>query len=155
MARPRSGLQRRGHETSDNAGPENLSQGYIINNKYLVGKNAEARYRLSDEWAKVAFTWMRNARQRNVSVTVETFASDYCLPAKHAESWVKAQVLVFGVVASGFRAFTRAVERLQSDSGRRNIVAWMSNADMKKQKHFGLEESAALVEEMQKAEGRH
>ncbi len=78
------------------------------------------------------------------------------MPAKDAGSWVKAQVLVFGVVASGFRAFTSAVERLQSDRGRHNIVAWMSNADMKKQKNFGLEELAALVEERDaEDEGRH
>jgi hypothetical protein len=131
-------------------GLKSLGQGYVVNNKYLTGKAADARYRLTDEWAKVAFAWLRASREAGVHVTAESFAVDFCAAAKHAESWVKAQVATFGVVATGFRAFSRAVDKLQSESGRRNVLSWMSSADRRQQKHFGLEELATLVEEMQK-----
>ncbi len=131
-------------------GLKSLPQSFVVNNRYLTGKNAEARYRLGDEWAKVAFTWLRAAKDSGVSVNVESFVSDYCVPAKHAESWVRAQVQIFGLAATGFRAFARAVEKLQSESGRRNVITWMSSPELKQRKHFALEELVALVEEMQK-----
>ena len=34
-----------------------VPQSFVVGNKFLVGKGEESRYRLSDEWAKCAFTW--------------------------------------------------------------------------------------------------
>ena len=93
--------------------------------KHLVGKAADARC---------------------------TERTDYCAPAKRGESWVSGQIRTFGIVATGFRAFSRAVEKLQSESGRRNIMTWLSNAELRQKKHFALEELASLVDVMQKTE---
>jgi hypothetical protein len=82
--------------------------------------------------------------------TAQSFASDFCLPAKHAEAWEVSQAKVFGVVATGFRAFSRSVERLKMESGRKAILRWVSDPELRKRKNFGLEELNALVEEMER-----
>ena len=125
-----------------------LAQAFVVQNKYLVGRGEEARFRLSDEWAKVALTWYKHRVDAGAPCNSDAFVSDFCVPAKHAESWERAQVKVFGVVATGFRAFTRAVEKLQVESGRQNILRWLRDPDMRKRPNFGLDELTAMVDEM-------
>lgn len=126
-------------------GLKNLPQGHVVNNKYLVGRGAEAKCRLTDEWAKVALRWFADA---GAALSSDVFMHEYCLPAKHAETWVRAQERSFGVVATGFRAFTRCVERLKSEAGRRNIMTWLHLQVNPKPPNFGLPEIQAVVDEM-------
>ena len=83
-------------------------------------------------------------------MTAECFVNEYCAVMKQAEAWVRAQERTFGVVATGFRAFERAVCRLQSEPGRRAIWAWMRDAEMRKTPNFALDDLTALVAEMQR-----
>lgn len=131
-------------------GLRDLPQKFVVGNRFLVGKGEEARFRLSDEWGKVAFQWYKERRESGDSITAETFMQDFCTPAKHGESWARAQEKTFGVVATGFRAYTRAVEKLQTETGRRNILMWVRSAELKQKPHFALDELAALVAEMQR-----
>ena len=54
------------------------------------------------------------------------------------------------MVATGFRAFQRAVDKLQHETGRKAILAWFRDTELKKLPHFGLEELVALVAEMER-----
>ena len=57
----------------------------------MVGKGEEARFRLSDRWAKVAFDWYSDRSQDGMGVAAEKFVTEFCTVAKHAEPWEKAQ----------------------------------------------------------------
>jgi hypothetical protein len=131
-------------------GLKSMPQKHVVNNKYIVGRGADARHRLSDEWSKVALSWYRDATQSGGQVSAATFVTDYCAVAKQAESWTKAQERIFGLVATGFRAYTRSVEKLKSEHGRRAVLAWLHTAETQRQPHFGLQELVALVAEMQR-----
>ena len=61
---------------------------------------------------------------------------------------MRAQEKTFGVVATGFRAFQRSVERLKSEHGRRNIMAWVHLQANPRPANFNLPELLALVDEM-------
>ncbi len=129
---------------------KDVQQNFIVGNPYLVGKGAETRFRLGVAWAKVAFEWYLARKEAGRTISSDEFISDFCLPAKHAESWERAQLKIYGVVASSFRAFSRVVEKLQSEQGRRNILAWIHDKEVRKQHHFGLEELQVVTAEMQK-----
>lgn len=131
-------------------GLRDLPQRFIVGNRFLTGKGDEARFRLGPEWARVALMWYKTAVANGTPPTAHTFASDFCLPAKHAEAWQVSQAKIFGVVATGFRAFSRSVERLKMESGRKAILRWASDPELRKRKNFGLEELNALVEEMER-----
>jgi hypothetical protein len=131
-------------------GLRDLPQKFLVGNRFLTGKGDEARFRLGPEWARVALTWYKTAVVNGTPPTAQTFASDFCLPAKHAEAWEVSQAKVFGVVATGFRAFSRSVDRLKMESGRKAILRWASDPELRKRKNFGLEELDALVQEMER-----
>ena len=133
-----------------------LPQKFVVGNRFLVGKGEEARFRLSDRWAKVAFDWYSDRSQDGMDVAADKFVTEFCTVAKHAESWEKAQKKVFGVVATGFRAFQRAVDKLQHETRRKAILAWLRDPELRKLPHFGLEELVALVAEMERTKaGAH
>lgn len=131
-------------------GLRDLPQRFLVGNRFLTGKGDEARFRLKPEWARVALTWYKTAMVNGTPPTAQSFVSDFCLPAKHAEAWETSQAKIFGVVATGFRAFARSVERLKMESGRKAILRWASDPELRKRKNFGLEELNALVEEMER-----
>ena len=133
-------------------GLKELPMKYVVENKYLVGKVADARYRLTDDWAKVALTWLgevlvtSGGGKQNISS--EAFVQEFCVPAKHAESWLKAQVKIFGVVATSFRAFHRVAERLRQPTGRQLILKWLQDPQLRSKPNFAIEELDLLVKEM-------
>ena len=131
-------------------GSRDLPMKCVFSNKYLVGKGCDAKLRLSDNWAKVAFTLLKERRDAGGVVSAEAFTNEYCAVMKHGEQWARAQEKMFGVVATGFRAFERAVERLQTEKGRRFIYAWMCDAELRKTPHFAQDFLAVLVNEMKK-----
>ena len=135
------------------AGLKELPLKYFAENKYLVGRAGDARYRLTDEWAKTAFDWLAEVMTLSeggkASITAEAFIQEYCGAAKHAESWLTAQKKVFGVVATSFRAFHRTAERLKQPTARQAIVTWMHDPQLRSRGNFGMEELDLLVREMQ------
>ena len=134
-------------------GLKELPQKYVTENKYLVGRMADARFRLMDEWAKVAFDWLSEVMTVSdggkPSIPADKFIHDYCCPAKHAESWLTAQKKVFGVVATSFRAFHRTAERLRQPTARQAIVTWLYDPQLRSRRNFGMEELDLLVREME------
>ena len=75
----------------------------------MVGKGEEARFRLSDRWAKVAFDWYSDRSQDGVDVAADKFVIEFCAVAKHAESWEKAE-------KTGFRCGGNWFPRLPTGS---------------------------------------
>ena len=129
---------------------KDVPQNFVVGNRYLVGKGEESRFKLSDEWGKVAFDMWQMRREGGALVNAEQFQQEYCLPAKHMESWNRSQVKIFGVVATGFSAYSRCVSKMKTETGRRNVVTWLRDPELRKRPNFGLEELTALVEEMQR-----
>ncbi len=128
----------------------NLPMNFIVGNKYLVGKGSEANCKIGDVWAKIAFDWHRDKAAGGPPFPKQVFEEDFCRVAKHGESWERAQKKIFGVTATGFKAFERIVANLKTESGRKAILAWLRNPDLRKQPHFGLEDAAAVIREMEK-----
>ena len=125
-----------------------IPQTYVLQNRYLVGKGADAVYRLNVEWGKVVFSLWAQSQAGNAPLSGKDFQTEFCLPALRAMAWQKAQVRVFGVVATGYPAFARGCEYLASDRGRRQILAWMRDSELAKLPNFGVAELTALVAEM-------
>ena len=129
---------------------KDIAQQFVVGNKFLVGAGESARFKLSNKWAKVAFDWYLQKRAAKKNISSDEFANEYCLPAKHMETWERAQVKIYGVAATGFAAFSRVVERMQSEQARRRVLVWVNDSELRKQPHLGLDELKVVVEEMQK-----
>ena len=50
------------------SGWRDVPQAFVIGNRYLVGKAAEGKLRLHDEWAIVAFDWYVDAKDQGRAV---------------------------------------------------------------------------------------
>lgn len=127
-----------------------IPQKYVVGNKFLVGKGADGRFKLSNTWGKVAFDWCIAHRVQGLSPSSDAFQEEYCHVAKHGETWERAQKKVFGVTATGFKAFERIVAKLKTEAGRKAILAWLREPALRKQPNFGLEDASAVVAEMKR-----
>lgn len=126
-----------------------IPQSFIVGNRFLVGKGEESRFKMADTWAKVAFDWYINQRDAGRAISSDEFVAEFCAPAKHAETWERAQRKIYGVVATGFKVFQRAVDKLQTEQVRRSILVWLNDKELRKQAHFGLEELRVVIKEME------
>jgi hypothetical protein len=78
---------------------------------------------MSAEYAICAFKLLFDQWDEGViTVSSNQFISDYCLPMKHVEGWVKIQIRTFGCVATQFAAFTRVCASLETDGGRQKVL---------------------------------
>ena len=125
-----------------------IPQSFIVGNRFLVGKGEESRFKMADTWAKIAFDWYINQRDTGRTISSDEFVTEFCAPAKHAETWERAQRKIYGVVATGFKAFQRVVDKLRTEQARRSILAWLNDKELRKQPHFGLDELLVVVREM-------
>ncbi len=137
---------------------KDLPQAYIIGNKYMLGRGAEARFKLNQKYAKVALDRLIEKLELGEGVAAQAFLSEYCLAYKHLEMWEKAQIKIYGVTATGFPAFARVLKTLQTEAGRQRILACLrercglsgrtggGTADTR----AGIEECYTVVQEMEK-----
>ena len=78
---------------------KDIQQGFVMDNKYLCGHGEDARFKLTDEFAKHALTLLFDKLDGGASITVDTFITEYCQPMKQAELWLKSQHRAFGAIA--------------------------------------------------------
>jgi hypothetical protein len=78
---------------------------------------------MSVEYAVCAFRLLFEQWDDGViSVSANQFISDYCLPMKHVEGWVRTQIRTYGCVATQFAAFARVCQSLETDGGRQKVL---------------------------------
>ena len=132
---------------------------YIQDNKYFLGRGESGRFKLNVQFACVALARLIDALDGGRAVTGKDFVSDYCVPFKHLETWQKAQITRFGVVAQEFPAFHRVVRSLQTEQGRQKLMLCLNNnvpisgtpsSDNTIAQQYGVHEARSVVDEMQK-----
>ena len=103
--------------------------------------------------------WYLNRVDSDITVGREEFIDECCLVAKHNESFIKGTENTFGVVATGYKAWQRIVDRLQQERSRKEVLQWLrfqAPAGQTKAAEFGIEEVQIVVSEMEKLKvGKH
>ena len=125
-----------------------VPQSFLVGNNFMTGTGSKAAFRLSDEYAILAFDLHQRAMELHKQVTAKEFESEYCEPLRHLQVWAAGITRVHGVSATGFKPFQRAVEKMKEDTGRKKIVAWMNDKELRKQKHFGVPELKTIMDEI-------
>ncbi len=134
-----------------------LPQALVLGNKFMIGRGEELRFKLSPRYARAAFDLLFEKVDTGLTIASAEFASEFCLPMKHVETWEKAQVKIFGACASTFPAFARVINSLQTEAGRQKVLVCLrdrvplSGRLTGQGTHTaGVEECRAVVAEMQK-----
>ena len=94
---------------------------YINENPYYVGHGKDNAKRLSDDWRLAVAGCYGEEASKGIGFSKESFLSELCVPAKHAENWVKARRREFGALAES-PAFRRVEEFLQSSQSRPQLL---------------------------------
>lgn len=117
----------------------------------------EARFKLSPEYAVHAFQLLFDVWDDGAAnVSAASFTSDFCLPMKHVEGWVRTQVRTFGSVATQFAAFARVCKTLVTEGGRQKVLLCLreriplSGKPDSKSGDAGIDECRTIVAEMRK-----
>ena len=97
---------------------------YIYDNGYFNGHGREAGKRLGDAWRCSVLEIFGEEVSKGTAFSKNSFESEYCVPAKHAEVWVKAQRRQYGCLAES-PAFTRLESYLMSSQARPQILKCM------------------------------
>lgn len=132
---------------------KDVPQNWICGNKFFVGIGEESRFKLGTEWGEIAFRWLLDSLDSHVPLNAESVRDEYCLVAKHCETWARSQEKRFKNIATGFKAYDRCIQRLGQESGRKAVLAYLRQKTApgdKKPPHFGIEELKIVVEEMEK-----
>jgi hypothetical protein len=132
---------------------KDVPQNWICGNKFFVGIGEESRFKLGAEWGEIAFKWLLDSLDSRVPLNADCVRDEYCLVAKHCETWARSQEKRFKSIATGFKAYDRCIQRLGQESGRKAVLAYLRSKAApgdKKPPHFGIEELKIVVEEMEK-----
>jgi hypothetical protein len=100
----------------------NLSQSFIVGNKYVIGKGEEARFKLSNPYSIIALKTLQDQLEIK-AISSTTFVNEFCAPFKQLEVWEKSQIKTFGVTASSFAAFQRVVRRCCLSFSRPHLIS--------------------------------
>ena len=76
-------------------GRNDLQQGFVMDNKYMVGHGDEVKFKLSQEHGKHALNLLFDKLDAGTTVTVEQFIGEFCNPMKTVELWGKTKVLLW------------------------------------------------------------
>ena len=134
-------------------GRSDFQQGFVMDNKYLVGHGDEAKFKLSLEYGKHALNLLFDKLDGGTTVIVEQFISELCNPMKQVELWGKAQRSHFGSAACDkLPAFARVMAMLVTERGRLATLQCVrskiplsgSGSDV------GIDDCQAVVEELQR-----
>ena len=134
-------------------GRKDFQQGFVMDNKYMVGHGDEVRFKLSDEYGKHALNLLFDKLDAGTTITVEQFINEFCHPMKQVELWGKAQRTKFGAAACDkLPAFARVMAMLITERGRLAALQCvrckipLSGSGSDK----GIDECQAIVEELQR-----
>ncbi len=102
-----------------------LPHSFIFDNKFLLGRGEESRFKLSVEFAKCALDLVADKIDGGQSVTASAFMNEYCAAMKAIEGWERLMVKTYGNVATSFSAFHRVTRMLHTEQGRQRAYACM------------------------------
>ncbi len=130
-----------------------VPQSFTFDNRHIIGRGEEARFKLSPEYAILAYELATDKTESGQPISAACFASEFCLPMKAVEVWEKQQIKAFGVVATSFPAFFRVMKMLRSDEGRQRVLICLKEkaplaGAQGKSDSGGIEELRVLVAEM-------
>ena len=134
-------------------GRTDFHQGFVMDNKYLVGHGDDAKFKLTPEYGKHALNLLFDKVDASRTITVEQFITEFCHPVKQVELWEKAQRTKFGSAACDkLPAFARVMTMLVTERGRVATLQCvrckipLSGSGTDK----GIDECQLVVEELQR-----
>lgn len=99
-----------------------LPQGYLLDNKYMVGTGGDARLKLKIWYAKTALRLLFAKFEDEQSCSVKEFIAEYCTAMKVVEQWEAKVKKDFGKVAETSLALQRVLRMLCTERGRVKVM---------------------------------
>ena len=102
-----------------------LFQAKVMGNKYFVDESPKVR--LPEEYALYALQLLEQKLESDISISVSSFAQDFCQPMSTVHSWKKQMLQRFGTAIGNAPAFQRVTRMLTSEGGRlgrQKVVQW-------------------------------
>ncbi len=96
-------------------GVKKLPQSYVFDNKYMLGRGEEARFKLTPLYGQRALELVAERIASGTTVAVFAFVNEYCAVMKAIENWERQQVKAFGIAATGYPAFSRVLQMLRTE----------------------------------------
>lgn len=96
-----------------------------MGNKYFVDESPKVR--LPEEYALYALQLLEQKLESDISISVSSFAQDFCQPMSTVHSWKKQMLQRFGTAIGNAPAFQRVMRMLTSEGGRlgrQKVVQW-------------------------------
>ena len=132
-----------------------LPHNFVFDNKFLVGRGEEARYKLSPEFAIIALDLVVDRVEAALPVSASMFATEFCSVMKLVERFQITTVKTYGKAAETFPAFQRVIRLLCSENGRQRVLACLRDKQPiagvpGKSEAAGIEEARLVIEELSK-----
>ena len=128
----------------------NVPNAYVHENKYFMGTGADGPKKLSVVGCLAVIDWVSNDIADGIAMSASKFATEYCAPMRHGESWVTQKKREFGKIAD-IPAFVRLTSFLHSSKARLPLLQCMKNGirlEGNSDEQPGIQQCHVLVKEM-------